>query len=158
MINLGKEGIIKDAIFLPLWAEPLHIAVLLKPHYANIFGGVYMLSVFAEPVANGAAQAGEAAQAGPMSLIASFLPMILLIVVFYFLLIRPQRKRDKENREMLANLKVGDEIITIGGIVGTITKIKDEKIVIETGTKTEKQLMTLERWAVRSVEKKLSAD
>ncbi|MBR5236932.1 MAG: preprotein translocase subunit YajC [Clostridia bacterium] len=117
-----------------------------------------MLSVFAEPAATGAAQAGEAAQAGPLGLITSFLPMILLIVVFYFLLIRPQRKRDKENREMLANLKVGDEIITIGGIVGTITKIKDEKIVIETGTKTEKQLMTLERWAVRSVEKKLSAD
>ena len=154
MINLGKEGIIKDAIFLPLWAEPLHIAVLLKPHYANIFGGVYMLSVFAEPAATGAA---EAAQGGGMGLM-PILSMVFMIVIFYFLLIRPQRKRDKENREMLANLKVGDEIITIGGIVGTITKIKDEKIVIETGTKTEKQLMTLERWAVRSVEKKLSAD
>ncbi len=111
-----------------------------------------MISVFAE---NGAQ---AATSAGPMEMIASFLPMILLFVVFYFILIRPQRKKDKENKAMLANLKVGDDIITIGGIVGTIIKIKDEKIVIETGTKTEKQPMTLERWAVRSVEKKLSAD
>ena len=74
------------------------------------------------------------------------------------MLIRPQRKRDKENKNMLANLKVGDNIITIGGIVGTISKVKDEKIVIETGTKTEKQLMTMERWAVREVIKPLSAD
>ncbi|MBQ4515899.1 MAG: preprotein translocase subunit YajC [Clostridia bacterium] len=91
-------------------------------------------------------------------MIMGFLPMILLVVVFYFMLIRPQRKRDKENKNMLANLKVGDNIITIGGIVGTISKVKDEKIVIETGTKTEKQLMTMERWAVREVIKPLSAD
>ena len=84
--------------------------------------------------------------------------MVLLIVVFYFILIRPQRKKDKENKEMLANLKVGDSITTIGGIVGTIVRIKDEKIVIETGTKTEKQVMTMERWAVRDVVKPISAD
>ena len=59
---------------------------------------------------------------------------------------------------MLANLKVGDSITTIGGIVGTIVRIKDEKIVIETGTKTEKQVMTMERWAVRDVVKPISAD
>ena len=109
-----------------------------------------MLTVFAEPVATGAE---AAAQGGPAAAIASFLPMILLLVIFYFMLIRPQRKRDKENREMLASLKVGDQITTIGGIVGTISKIKDEKIVIEIGTKTEKTPMTLERWAVRSVDK-----
>lgn len=121
-----------------------------------------MLSVFAETAPAATAAAGNAQQAaeaaGPMSMIVSLLPMVLLIAVFYFILIRPQRKKDKENKEMLSNLKVGDAITTIGGIVGTITKIKDEKIVIETGTKTEKQPMTLERWAVRSVEKKLSAD
>lgn len=113
-----------------------------------------MIRVFAEPAADAAAQQAS----GPMGMIVSLLPMILIFVVFYFILIRPQRKKDKENKEMLANLKVGDSITTIGGIVGTITKIKDEKIVIETGTKTEKQPMTLERWAVRSVEKPLSAD
>ncbi len=124
-----------------------------------------MLIAFAEgeaaaaaTAAAGAAGTAGAEAAGPMALITSLLPMVLLISVFYFILIRPQRKKDKENKEMLANLKVGDNITTIGGIVGTITKIKDEKIVIETGTKTEKQPMTLERWAVRDVEKKLSAD
>ncbi len=117
-----------------------------------------MLRVFAEPAADAAATTAPGQVAGPMEMIMSFLPMILLILVFYFILIRPQRKKDKENREMLANLKVGDNITTIGGIVGTISKIKDEKIVIEIGTKTEKQLMTLERWAVRSVEKQLTAD
>lgn len=114
-----------------------------------------MITAFAETAATGAQQA---AAPGPMEMIASFLPMILLIVVFYFILIRPQRKKDKETKQMLANLKVGDNITTIGGIVGTIIKIKDEKIVIETGTKTEKQPMTLERWAVRDVEKKVTAD
>ncbi len=115
-----------------------------------------MLQVFAEPVAEnvqGAAQSG-----GLMGLLVSLFPFILMIAVFYFILIRPQRKKDKENREMLSNLKVGDKITTIGGIVGTIAKIKDEKIVIETGTSTEKHLMMLERWAVRSVEKPISAD
>lgn len=115
-----------------------------------------MLTAFAETAQQGAQTAAE--QAGPVGMIMGFLPMILLVVVFYFMLIRPQRKRDKENKNMLANLKVGDNIITIGGIVGTITKVKDDKIVIETGTKTEKQAMTMERWAVREVIKPLSAD
>lgn len=116
-----------------------------------LFGSV---TAFAEP--EGAAPNQQ--QAGPMELIISLLPMLILIVVFYFILIRPQRKRDKENKNMLANLKVGDNIITIGGIVGTITKIKDEKIVIETGTRTEKQPMTMERWAVREVVKPVSSN
>ncbi len=118
-----------------------------------------MLHVFAEPAADVAAgAAGQPVAAGPMEMIMSFLPMILLIAVFYFILIRPQRKKDKENKEMLANLKVGDKITTIGGIVGQVAKIKDEKIVVETGTSTEKQLIMMERWAVRSVEKPISAD
>lgn len=111
-----------------------------------------MLKVFAE----GAQPVPEGAMAG--SGLMSILTMVLMIVVFYFILIRPQRKKDKETKQMLANLKVGDNITTIGGIVGTIIKIKDEKIVIETGTKTEKQPMTLERWAVRDVEQKVTAD
>ena len=128
-----------------------------------------MLKVFAETAAPAATAVSEAAAAasgapvpgegGIMALITSMLPMILLIAVFYFILIRPQRKKDKENREMLAALKVGDKIVTIGGIVGTIVKVKDEKLVIEIGTAQDKQPMTIERWAVRSVEKaaKISA-
>ena len=73
-----------------------------------------MLKVFAE-----SAQAAEAqAPAGVVGLISSFLPFIIIIAVFYFLLIRPQKKQEKQTREMLSAIKVGDTITTIGGMVG----------------------------------------
>ena len=78
------------------------------------------------------------------------LPMILIFVVFYFMLIRPQRKKDKEAKQMLANLKVGDRICTIGGIYGTIVRIKDQVLTIEVGE--AKTQMMIARWAVRNVE------
>ena len=78
------------------------------------------------------------------------LPMILIFVVFYFMLIRPQRKKDKEAKQMLENLKVGDRICTIGGIYGTIVRIKDQVLTIEVGE--AKTQMMIARWAVRNVE------
>ena len=78
------------------------------------------------------------------------LPMILIFVVFYFMLIRPQRKKDKEAKQMLDNLKVGDRICTIGGIYGTIVRIKDQVLTIEVGE--QKTQMMIARWAVRNVE------
>ncbi len=59
--------------------------------------------------------------------------LIAIIAVFYFMLIRPENKRKKEAEQMRADMKVGDEITTIGGIVGTVVNIKDDKFVIETG-------------------------
>ena len=79
-----------------------------------------------------------------------FVPLILIFVVFYFMLIRPQRKKDKEAKEMLKNLKVGDRICTIGGIYGTIVRIKDEVLTIEVGE--QKTQLVFARWAVRNVE------
>ena len=79
-----------------------------------------------------------------------FVPMILIFVVFYFFLIRPQRKKDKEAKAMLDNLKVGDRICTIGGIYGTIVRIKDDVLTIEVGE--QKTQMVFARWAVRNVE------
>ncbi|MBR5302702.1 MAG: preprotein translocase subunit YajC [Clostridia bacterium] len=79
-----------------------------------------------------------------------FLPMILIFVIFYFMLIRPQRKKDKEAKRMLDNLKVGDRICTIGGIYGTIVRIKDQVLTIEVGE--QKTQMMIARWAVRNVE------
>ena len=78
------------------------------------------------------------------------LPLVLIVVVFYFLLIRPQRKKDKEVKNMLANLKVGDRVTTIGGIYGTISAIKDDVITIDVGA--DKTKMIIARWAVRSLE------
>jgi len=89
-------------------------------------------------------------------LIQSLLPFVLLIVVFYFMIIRPQRKKEKETREMLASLKVGDNVTTIGGICGKIVRIRDDIITIEVGP--DKVKLVLERWAIRSVDKPISAD
>ena len=79
-----------------------------------------------------------------------FLPMILIFVVFYFMLIRPQRKKDKEARQMLDSLKVGDRICTIGGIYGTIVRIKDDVLTVEVGE--AKTQMVFARWAVKNID------
>ena len=108
-------------------------------------------------LADAAATASEGAAAEEMSTGAmiiyyavQFLPMILIFVIFYFMLIRPQRKKDKEAKKMLENLKVGDRICTIGGIYGTIVRIKDEVLTIAVGE--QKTQMMIARWAVRNVE------
>jgi preprotein translocase subunit YajC len=69
------------------------------------------------------------------SQIMSFLPIIFIFVIFYFLLIRPQQKRAKEHRTLLGNIKVGDQILTSGGIYGKITGIKDDIITVEISDK-----------------------
>lgn len=66
---------------------------------------------------------------------------ILLIVVFYFLLIRPQQKQQKKRKAMLAELKVGDNVTTIGRIHGVVTKIKDDVVTIEVGSKKTELMM-----------------
>ena len=80
----------------------------------------------------------------------SILMIVVMLAIFYFLLIRPQRKKDKEAKTMLDNLKVGDRICTIGGIYGTIVRIKDDVLTIEVGE--QKTQMVFARWAVRNVE------
>jgi preprotein translocase subunit YajC len=70
------------------------------------------------------------ADAEPNPLI-SFLPLILIFVVFYFFLIRPQNKRQKEHREMVSNISVGDEVVTAGGVLGKVTEIKEQFVGVE---------------------------
>ena len=62
-----------------------------------------------------------------MEAFGTFLPLILIFAVFYFLLIRPQQRKVKQHKEMLSNLKRGDKIITSGGIIGTINKVSDNR-------------------------------
>lgn len=69
---------------------------------------------------------------GGGDLMSMMLPLVLMFVIFYFILIRPENKRKKEAEQMRSNLSVGDRITTIGGIVGTVVSIKDDKFVIET--------------------------
>jgi preprotein translocase subunit YajC len=67
---------------------------------------------------------------GPSQLI-SFLPLILVFIIFYFLLIRPQQKKTKEHREMLSKLKRNDEVMTAGGIYGKVTNLADNVVTLE---------------------------
>ena len=100
-----------------------------------------------DPAATGEELSGAAAA---VSIIGSLLPMILIFVVFYFMLIRPQRKKDKQVKEMLNNLKKDDRVCTIGGIYGTIVNIKDDTITLAVGK--DNLSMVVARWAIRSVE------
>ena len=61
----------------------------------------------------------------------SLLPLVLIFAVFYFLLIRPQNKRQKEHKELVANISVGDEIVTGGGVLGKITEVKDQFVRVQ---------------------------
>jgi len=78
---------------------------------------------------------GQTPGGGQGSQIWSFLPIILIFVIFYFLLIRPQQKQKKEHQNLLSNLKVGDNVLTTGGIYGRITGIKDDKVTVEISDK-----------------------
>ncbi len=80
---------------------------------------------------------GQTGGAGGAGGIAGFLPIIILFAIFYFLLIRPQQKKAKEHREMIANLKKGIRIITSGGIYGTIQSIDDTTIGLEIAEKVK---------------------
>jgi len=69
-------------------------------------------------------------QNGQWSPLASLLPMILIFAIFYFLIIMPQRKRQKQLQDMIASLKIGDKIITTGGIYGTVAGLKDDTLIL----------------------------
>ena len=107
-------------------------------------------------LAEGEAASAAAQQTAQGSLISMFLPMLIVIVLFYFMLIRPQKKREKETQSMQDALKVGDKVATIGGISGKIAKIKDEYVYIETGMPgvPEKSYITMKRNAIKEVTKK----
>ncbi len=74
----------------------------------------------------------QAATGGGLESLQSFLPLVLIFVVFYFLLIRPQQKRQKEHREMINALRRGDRVVTAGGIIGTVAKVvSDTEVSVE---------------------------
>ena len=72
--------------------------------------------------------------------------LVPMLLIMYFMVIRPENKRKKEAENMRSSLKVGDEIVTIGGLRGTVVNIKDEKFVIETGA--DQVRIELEKWAL----------
>ena len=102
---------------------------------------------------------GEAAAAGGTAntasgMIGMIAPLVIMVAIFYFLLIRPQRKKDKALREMISNLKVGDKVASIGGINGKIVRIRDDVFVLESGVGTMKSYISLDRSAISRLVKK----
>ncbi len=89
-----------------------------------------LLSAMAAPEASG----GTAGSTG--SMMTTFVTFGLIIVIFYFLIIRPQKKRDKETKEMLAAIKKGDKVVSIGGIHGTVLAVKETTVVVKVDDNT----------------------
>ncbi len=75
------------------------------------------------------------------SMIASFMPLILIFIIFYFLLIRPQQKRAKEHKALLESIKRGDEILTGGGIIGKVLKADQTELIVEISTKVNVKVL-----------------
>jgi len=91
---------------------------------------MWITNAFAQAPAAGADSGG----------LMSFLPLVLMFAVLYFIMIRPQMKRQKETKAMLEALSVGDEVVTVGGIMGKVTAQKDAIVTIEISAGTEVQM------------------
>ena len=91
---------------------------------------------------------------GAGSLLSMFLPLVLIFVVFYFLMLRPQKKQERKEAQMRDNLQVGDEVTTIGGIIGRVVSIKDETFTLETSRDRTK--IRFVRNAIKSVDVKIA--
>ena len=91
----------------------------------------------------------QGAQGGGLG--STVIMLVVMIAIFYFMIIRPENKRKKQTKAMLDALKVGDSVTTIGGIIGKVLKVKDDKVCIEIGDRSQKHPMTIKREAVASV-------
>ena len=102
-----------------------------------------MDSVFDFFISPAYAQAGDA-----QSPLLSFLPLIAIFAIFYFLIIRPQNKKQKEHREMVAALSTGDEVVTAGGVLGKVTAVSDQFLDVEIAVNVT---VKVERYTVSKV-------
>jgi preprotein translocase subunit YajC len=89
-----------------------------------------------------------AAPAAPGGDLMSFLPMIIIFVLFYFMLIRPQMKQAKQQKAMIDAIKAGDEIVTTGGVVGKVTKVSDGFVSVEIATNT---VINIQKQAIQTL-------
>lgn len=102
------------------------------------------------------AAATDASTPSSSSYIGTIIMIVAMVAIFYFLLYRPQKKQEKETAKMRNSLEVGDEITTIGGIIGEVVSIKEETVTIETGKDRSK--IRIHRSAVRSIDVKANEE
>ncbi len=95
-----------------------------------------------------AAEAGAPGAGGPAAMVMQFFPIILIFVIMYFLLIRPQQKKAKEHEQLLSKTKAGDRIVTTGGIYGTVTSVTDRTFMVKIA---DNVVVELSRAAVATV-------
>lgn len=94
-----------------------------------------------EGIAYTASAAGAGGEGGMMYMLIQIFPFILLFGVLYFVMIRPQQKRMKEHRELIASVKRGDEIITSGGLIGKVTKVDETEVTVEFAKEVKMQVV-----------------
>jgi len=110
-----------------------------------------VLNAFVTPIFAEAAPSAP----GPGSSLMSFLPFVLMFAAMWFLLIAPQRKKQKEHQKLISSLATGDEVLTSGGIYGTVTNVKPDRIVVKIAENTK---IEIARSFVTSVEKKAASE
>lgn len=101
----------------------------------------FAMSAFAEETSS-----GDTAAASTNPIFTLVLPLGIMFVLLYFMAIKPQKKREQEQKTMQESLRVGDEIVTTGGIVGMIVRVGDDNVVIETGG--ERNKLRIKKWAI----------
>ena len=106
-----------------------------------------MFSYFLDE-ASGAANAGNM---GPMGGMSTILMLVVIFIAMYFIVIRPQKKRQKAMQNMLDAMQVGDKVVTAGGIIGKVVSIKEDNVVIETGQGPDKSKIKFEKSAISKV-------
>lgn len=111
---------------------------------------LFSLNALAETTATTATADATTTTSTTGSLLSTIIMVVVMVAIFYFLLIRPQRKKDKAVKDMLSALKTGDRICTIGGLYGTIAAIKDDSVTLKMGSL--ENTIVVARWAIRSVE------
>jgi preprotein translocase subunit YajC len=112
------------------------------------------MNSFLFPLLLAAPQTDGAAPSGPGTLV-SFLPLVAIFAIFYFLIIRPQGKKQKETQKMLSALKKGDRVVTIGGIHGVIQSVRESTVIVRVDEATK---LEFSRSAVSSVESQAKED
>jgi preprotein translocase subunit YajC len=114
----------------------------IQRYFYNLKIGVFVF------ISNAYAQSTTAADPGLMGNLTTFLPLVLMFVVMYFLMIRPQQKRQKETKAMMEALGKGDEVATAGGILGKVSKVSDTYVTIEVAPGTE---LTVQKSAITTL-------
>lgn len=102
---------------------------------------MFMLDAAADTAAQGTS--------GWASLLSTILPFAIIILLMYFMMIRPQKKKQQEEQKMRDAVRVGDELVTIGGICGRVVNVKDDTITIESGADRSK--LQMKKWAIQTV-------